>query len=265
MRFSYDHDLHIHTCLSACSKDPKQTPENILRFAEAAGLKRICITDHYWDETVPGASDWYLLQGYVNLQKAKPLPQSKNVRFLFGCEAEQDRFGKLSIPQERYDDFDFIIVSTTHLHRVGLTVSEADIATPKDRARTWVRRLDAVLDTDLPFHKVGLAHLTCKLIAYQDRAAFLETLSALSDRQMRRLFSKAADLGVGIELNSGALRFAEDEADTVLRPYRIARECGCKFYCGSDAHHLSELGYAKAVLERTIDLLELKEQDKFTV
>lgn len=263
MRFSYDHDLHIHTCLSACAKDPEQTPENILRFAETAELKKICITDHYWDEAVPGASDWYLPQGYVNLSKVRPLPKSENVRFLFGCEAEQDLFGKLSIPRERYECFDFIIVSTTHLHRVGLTVSEEDVATPMDRAKTWIRRLDAVLDTDLPFHKVGIAHLTCKLIAHRDRAAYLETLSLLPHQEMYRLFSKAAVLGVGIELNAGALQFTEAEADTVLRPYRIARECGCKFYCGSDAHSLPQLWESAPVFQRVIDLLELEEQDKF--
>lgn len=229
MKYIYDHDLHIHTRLSACSGDPEQTPENILRFAETAGLKKICITDHYWDNAVPGASEWYLPQDYAHLSQSKPMPQSGSVQFLFGCEAEQDKTGGLSIPPQRYDCFDFIIISTTHMHRLGLTVTEDDVATSQNRAQTWIRRLEAVLDTDLPFYKVGLAHLTCPLITYRDRAGWLETLSLLPDREMYRLFSKAAALGAGIELNAGALQFTDSEADTVLRPYRIAKNVAASF------------------------------------
>ena len=59
--------------------------------------------------------------------------------------------------------------------------------------------------------------------------------------------------------------FADEEADVVLRPYRIAKDCGCKFYCGSDAHHPKNLDCAKARFERAIDMLELTEKDKFII
>lgn len=48
-----------------------------------------------------------------------------------------------------------------------------------------------------------------------------------------------------------------------MRPYRIAKDCGCKFYLGSDAHHPDELEIAKKQFERMIDLLKLEESDKF--
>lgn len=59
MRYSIDHDLHIHSQLSSCSSDSEQTPARILRYAQENGLKEICLTDHFWDETVEGASGWY--------------------------------------------------------------------------------------------------------------------------------------------------------------------------------------------------------------
>ena len=34
MKFCYDHDLHIHSTLSVCGNDPKQTPERILAYAK---------------------------------------------------------------------------------------------------------------------------------------------------------------------------------------------------------------------------------------
>ena len=150
MKYVIDNDLHIHSKISSCSKDPEQTNERILRYAEENGLRTICLTDHFWDETVEGASNWYRPQNYKHIAAAKPLPQGTDVRFLFGCETELNK---------------------------GFTLG----------------------------------------------------------------------------------------ADVVLRPYIIAKQCGCKFYCGSDAHHPNALDRAKAIFERTIDLLKLTEEDKFII
>ena len=47
MKYIIDHDLHIHSCLSACSGNPAQTPAAILNYARANGFKHICLTDHF--------------------------------------------------------------------------------------------------------------------------------------------------------------------------------------------------------------------------
>ena len=82
---------------------------------------------------------------------------------------------------------------------------------------------------------------------------------------MISLFEKGAEIGVGIELNSTDISFTDEEADTVLKPYRIAKECGCKFYLGSDAHHPAELDEAKSMFERALRMLQLTENDKFVI
>ena len=81
---------------------------------------------------------------------------------------------------------------------------------------------------------------------------------------MERLFTKAAALGVGIELNCYDMMFTDEEADTVLRPYRIVKKCGCKFYMGSDAHTPEGLDRAKDRFEKAIDMIGLTEEDKFS-
>ena len=107
MKYIVDNDLHIHSQLSLCSSDPEQTNERILEYAEENGLKTICLTNHFWDETVDGASGWYAKQDFSHLSMARPLPRSENVRFLFGCETELDRFLTLGVSKERFDLFDF--------------------------------------------------------------------------------------------------------------------------------------------------------------
>lgn len=265
MRYIYDNDLHIHSKLSMCSDDPEQTTERILQYARDNKLKTICLTDHYWDENVPliVPSGFYEPQNFKHISAARPLPQAEGIRFLFGCETEMDYQMNIGISKSRFDDFDFVVIPTTHFHMIGHTILE-DVVTPQEKAAFWLEKLHAVLDKDLPFYKIGIAHLTCGLID-SSRERFLETLDALSSDDLEQVFRKAAQRGVGIELNSDDMNFKPEESATVLRPYRIAKQAGCKFYMGSDAHHPAGLDAAKDIFERAIDLLELTEEDKFII
>ena len=97
------------------------------------------------------------------------------------------------------------------------------------------------------------------------RQDYLETLDLIPSDDMERVFSTCAKVGVGIELNMTDMGFEDSEADQVLRMYRIAKACGCKFYCGSDSHHPEKFDTAAKVFNRAIDLLGLEETDKFIV
>jgi histidinol phosphatase-like PHP family hydrolase len=203
MKFTFDHDLHIHTHLSTCSGEPEQTVENILEYAKRNNLSKICVTDHYWDENVPGASFWYQPQNFLHIKKSLPLPKADGIEFLFGCETDVDKNMTLGIPEERYDEFDFIIVPTTHMHMTGFTVDESVGPDCEKRAELWIKRLDAVLNSSLPFEKVGIAHLTTTLISPSSKEATINTLNLIPDSEMRRLFAKAEKLGCGICFDVG--------------------------------------------------------------
>ena len=275
MRYQIDHDLHIHSYLSLCSSSGRQTPRKILDYAKANGLSTIVLTDHYWDEKVPGvtfhgpycsARIWYSIQNTARTDLALPLPQAEGVRFLYGCETEMDMNGRIGISAEETKRRDFIIVPTTHLHMKDLSIAAED-RTVEKCAKAWVTRFDALLDSGLPFHKVGIAHLTCPLFAPKKTAEnAVECLSLIKSEDMYRLFTKTAKCGMGVELNFNAKKAEEIGAvDEVLRPYRIAAECGCKFYLGSDAHIPAELDAAHENFERMVTLLDLDEEQKFKI
>ena len=265
MKFKFDHDYHIHSYLSTCSDDPEQSPARILKYALETGLSEICITDHYWDGAVPGASDWYKPQDFEHISRVKPLPEAEGVKFLFGCETDMDKLLTVGIPKERFSDFDFVIIPTTHLHMTDFTITKEDAESNEARARLWVRRLDALLGMPLPFEKIGIAHLACGLIDQRSRQDYLDTLSLIPDGDMNRLFKKAASVGAGIELNLSDMTFRDGEEDFVLRPFRIAKACGCKFYLGSDAHHPKSFERCRPIFERAIDMLDLSEDDRFYI
>ena len=258
-----DHDFHLHTRLSSCSGDPRQTAERLLQYALENGLKKLCVTDHFWDETVPGASNWYASQNFEHIRQILPLPESEQVKLFFGCETELDKHFRLGIAPQTMEKLDFIIIPTTHLHMSGFTIDTERDGSREARARLWAERLDAVLSMPLPFHKIGIAHLTCPLMAKDPQGEYLRVLDLIPDGVMRDLFSRAAACGVGIELNFDPIMPSRDELPRVLRPYRIAKEEGCKFYFGTDAHHPSSLHTVRA--NRIVQLLALEEEDAFTL
>lgn len=278
MRYIVDNDMHIHSYLSLCAADKEQTAERILEYAMENNLTTVCVTDHFWDEKVKinGVTSHrdfylgYLKQDFPHVSEILPLPKEKakaeGIRFLFGCETELDYMLTVGISKERMNEFDFIIIPTTHFHMVKYTLSPEQFENAHTRAKAWVERLDAVLNMDLPFKKIGLAHLSCSLIG-RNKEEFLSVMRLIDENEMERLFKKAALLGVGIEIHGSTLHYSqtEEEIELALRPFKIAKECGCKFYLGSDAHRPHEFSGAKENFERLIDLLDLKEEEKFRI
>mgnify|MGYP003303775768 CR=1 FL=1 len=264
MKYIVDHDLHIHTCLSLCSGDPEQTPARILRYARENELSTVCLTDHFWDDDVPEATNWYRAQNFAHVSQNKPLPSDDETSFLFGCETDFNKNFTLGIADKTFSEFDFVIIPTTHMHMKGFVISEEDAQSNLRRAQLWVERLEALTQRDLPFQKIGIAHLSCTLLNKKSNEDFLETLNLITDSQYEDVFSAVAKSGAGVEINASSFKFAENEANANLRMYRIAKNCGCKFYLGSDAHHNSQLDGSIQYFNRAIDLLGLEESDKFT-
>ncbi len=264
MRYIWDNDMHIHSQLSLCSRDPEQTTERILQYAKDNGLKTIVLTDHCWDDKSIPSSDWYKYQDLEYCKRSLPLPECDGIEFLFGVESEMHHTHLIPLSLEEMDKLDFIVVPLTHMHMVGHAITVEEGSSPENRAKAWVERFEAFLNKDLPFKKMGLAHLTCGLIAPK-REEYLRVLELLPEDKMTELFKKAAEVGVGIELNASDMDFAPEEAETVLRMYRIAKAQGCKFYMGSDAHHPKGFEKCDFVFNRAIDMLGLTEDDKFHI
>lgn len=253
-----NHDYHLHTFLSKCSGDPGQTVERLISYARKNGLTHLCITDHFWDADVPGGSEWYAGQDLAHILQTLPFPQADGIHISFGCEADMDKHLRLGISPQHHDCFDFINVALTHLHMTGFTIPE-DLNDPDGRAEFILRRIDALLDMALPFRKVGIAHLTTPHLGKDVPGGYLNVMSRISESEWARRLDKAARLGCGIELNIRA--FAPEEP--ALRPYRVARKCGCKFFLASDAHFPAALEKAAQQFRDIIDTLQLTPDDRY--
>ncbi len=262
MKYKIDHDYHIHTKLSKCSSNEEQNCENILKYAKSNHYKSICITDHLWDIDAGDCNEWYQSQDFNHICKSLPLPKDKDIQFYFGCEADMDKNFRLGLTRDKFEKLDFIIVSTTHLHHLGFTIDEKDNSL-NNRKIVYLKKIHKLLEMDLPFYKMGIGHITCNLMAPSNRKDHLRIIEMISDREYEEVFMKTSQKKIGIELNFYPQWYDENELKVLLRPYKIAKNCGNKFYLGSDSHHPNDLSHAREKFERIIDLLELEEEDKF--
>lgn len=268
MKYVIDNDMHIHTRLSRCSNDQDQNAQTILEHAKKHGLKTVVVTDHFWDEPVKGLpTTWYQGQDFEHISQIKPLPQADRIKFLFGCETEMTGNLVIGLDKSHFDEFDFIVIPTTHLHMIAnvLPLPQGQALTHEHLAKTWIEKLNALLEYDLPFHKVGLAHLTCSLIYRSKTNEYQKVLDLIPQETLEKIFTKAAKLGVGIEINAFDFDTEEKRVESVFRIFRTAKQCGCKFYLASDAHHPEDLEKSIAAFNYAIDALELTEENKFTL
>ncbi len=259
MRYIADHDFHIHSTVSSCCRDENQTPLKILEYATDNSFNKVCLTNHFWDETVKSEAQWHPAHTYGPLTSVLPLPSNEKTQFLFGAEVDMDYNYVLGIGEKCLEELDFVVVATTHLHLKDNTV-KGGITSVKQAAELWLERFERLLEMDLPFYKIGVAHLTCGHI-YKGKTP--EVIKLLTDEQLYSVFSKCSEKGAGVELNMKTLAMNEEEKQILLRPYYIAKDCGCKFYLGSDAHKTTALENTKAEFEDIITLLDLKEEHKF--
>lgn len=67
------------------------------------------------------------------------------------------------------------------------------------------------------------------------KGGYPEVFERMDPERLKPVFRKFAQLGAGIELNADCfLPGWREQEDAHLKLYRIARDEGCKFYCGSD-------------------------------
>lgn len=90
-----------------------------------------------------------------------------------------------------------------------------------------------------------------------------ESVPLLSDDTLRDCFTRAKKIGAYVEINLSELRAMEKDltVNPQMRIFKIAKEVGCQFTFGSDAHALQELGAIPKYASDAVDVLGLQKSD----
>ena len=238
------HDIHCHTHLSSCAKR-ESTLNVMLASLKNAGVTVAGIANHIWDRNVPGASSWYAPQDVDHVLSLKDEYASLSdgeragVRLYFGCEAEYVGQGRVSLTKENAKRFDYVLVSAHHFHMKNF-VRPLELEETSAVCRLMKERFLECCNIDMAF---GIVH-PFMVLGYPGRID--EILQGFSDADFRSVYSCAADKNKSVEINICAL-YQEVRTDSsgfpeeYLRMFTIARECGCRFHLGSDAHDTERL------------------------
>lgn len=257
-----NHDFHIHTSLSLCA-DPATQAQDFIVPAMEAGIDRIGISNHFWDGDVESLRDdgYFTMQNFERLSRELEYIRSeKRISVSFGCEGEYDPVGHdVAMTEATAEKFDHILVPNSHTHLVMPDEYWDDIPRHKEFLMTAY--------TDIIRGKVS-KYITAIAHPFEVVGYSREKLSALvatvSDDEFKRIFDETAERGIAYELNVGGgrkLTREEYESSPSIRMARLAKECGCRFLFGSDAHAAREFVYFKENAEMVAEALELKDND----
>lgn len=113
------HDIHTHNVFSACCGDRTASTAAFLAKEAELGMRIFGLSNHLWDERVPGASYWYKNQTILKAEEARSAfaQADPSLKVLFGCETEfyacRDLLG---MSPEGAAHFDYLLIPHSHLH-----------------------------------------------------------------------------------------------------------------------------------------------------
>jgi histidinol phosphatase-like PHP family hydrolase len=260
-----DHDLHVHTYLSVCCRDrERQVPANILPIAERMGLKTVGFSDHAWTNPKEEPNGFYRSQGADQMSKLRAELQGLDtpLRVLVGCEADTMSPGRFSITPDFAESLDYVNLACSHFHITGVVEPPPDDR-PQSIGQHALRMFKAGVQSG------WASTIVHPLLTLGYRAQFEAAMESLSDSQISDAMGRAAEANVAIEITTSFLKRYSDEGgvptelwslETPLRLLSLAKDAGCVFVFGSDAHAperfdlLPELSYF-------VENLHLTEED----
>ena len=234
------HDIHLHTALSLCAK-PTATVENYLKIAKGYGLTTIGLTDHMWDSKIEGASNWYKTQDFEHINKVREqIPEDTDgIKILYGCETEFTHMGVLALTEETAEKLDYVLAPHSHTHMLDFIMPREYSASPEKFAEYLLKSFMMLVTHPMKKYITAIPHPLVPMGVTDNEAR--KILSLITDNQFEECFLAAKEANIGIEINTSLfLQKNEDDVKNseYIHLFTLAKQCGCKFCIGSDAHGL---------------------------
>lgn len=231
------HDFHFHTFYSN-DADKTANIENYVKLAKEMGYNKLGVAEHFWDDKIEGAFDFYKPLTYAHVSQVKAdidRFNSDEVKLYFGAEVEYNPKTKApAITEETAEKFDFIIVPNSHVHE---TCPAMYTETPEKLNDYMLEVYDNIIESSVSKYILSMAHPFFPVRCPYSNDMLVDMVS---DDTFKRIFEKTAKKDIAVEINSGALYLGKTDADveksSYIRMFKLAKEAGCKFTFGSDAH-----------------------------
>lgn len=247
-------DYHAH---SDCVSGRVEKMQEYIQEAWSRGIRQVGFCEHYWNERFPGWGRWYKPRRTAEIQQLREdaskvsLPDGMSIKI--GCETEFSKDHVIPLTQEDLAVLDYIVVPHSHINMTGVVTDLSFKGDREGAARFMLDSFWALMSHPMAEKIDILAHPFAPIGMDEEQD---EVLSYISDEEFRKTARAVNDLGIALEINSLTWRdktMEQVENSGFVRYFRIAREEGCRFTYGSDAHKAFQydlLPYARRIAER---------------
>ncbi len=262
----YCNDLHVHTNLSVCA--PRYSyAENYIPYCKQENVKVIGFTDHVYIKErmqaehpefkgTPGEYPALLREEVEELRE-----QNKDLKILLGCEAEVIYGRDFDVTFEESKNYDYVALAPSHILNLGNLYSGMDFSTPEKLRAFMLERFKIACKIKLAVPTV-ICHPLYPILSEFEQ----QVVDGITDSELGECFDLARENDKAIEIHAclyrkGTVRNADGLSPSYLRILEVAKECGCKFYMGSDAHQLRDFVGAHEKLAKACEYLGVTEYD----
>lgn len=256
------HDFHIHTIYSL-DADKSAIIENYIKEAKNIGYKKLGFAEHFWDNKIEGAFEFYrnfTFEHFLPVKKGIKSLTNSQLQLYFGCEVEYDPVHRApAITEETAEKFDYVIVPHSHSHE---TMPKEYYDNPQKHLNFLLDAYNNIINSNISRYITAMAHPFALVRCPYPSSVLIDMVS---DDTLKRMFDKTAQKGIAVEINTGCffvdgITSENIHESALIRIFQIAKECGCRFIFGSDAHqqnHIKRGMNADAIA----DYLGLKNED----
>ena len=250
-------DLHLHTNLSCCA--PETTfAESYLPYCDSEGIKTLGFSNHLYT--------WRKLEETLKIRdEIEKIKANSDLKILVGCEAETVFGAEPDLDPRDSSLFDYVLLAPSHILNIRKRYNHIDLDDIDTYRELLVENFKAAcrLQYKVP---TGIAHPLYPIC----HKAQQEVLDGISDEQLVECFTLAAQNDKSIEIHAciyrGTVELDQDGlSPTYIKFLKIAKQCGCKFHFGSDAHKPETFIGSHAKLERAARRAGITQNDLWSI
>lgn len=246
-------DLHVHTNRSFCAP-ATTTLSSYLPLCAQEGIQTLGISNHFY----PSSGIQHTLQVREEVTAAQDV---SCVNLLVGCEAEVFYGRPPTLQKEEAQHFDYVLLAPSHIFNLPQEYTGFDLSTSEKIRQLLFDNFKqaCMLDLGVP---TGICHPLYPICAPGQQ----EILDGMTEKQLGECYSLAAMQQKSIEIHACVYRDTVDLdgeglSPSYIRMLSIAKECGCRFHFGSDAHTPKMFSGVHGLLARAAERAGITEYD----
>ncbi len=261
-------DLHLHTNYSLCA--PGTTfVKSFLPHCEQEGIRLLGFSNHIYPKETLEAFQMKASSGVeyaLGIRKEiDELFGKSGVRMLIGGEVETIYGKEPGLKREEAKLLDYILLAPSHIFNFPSEYQHMDLSTPEKARDLLLEQFKraCLLEYDVP---VGICHPLYPICCPWEQ----EVVDGITYDQLKECFLLAAKHNKSIEIHAclyrnGTRLDADGLSPSYMRILSVAKECGCKFHFGSDAHAPNEFVGVHSKLELAAQRLGITENDLWEI